>query len=128
MKKIQILLAAFIVVVLSAFVLVPASSAAASALDAACGVDNSNSPNSKVCQNKDDSTDGFVNSLVNTLLYIVGAISVVAIIIGGVMFTTSGGNSANIAKAKNTITYAVIGLVVSVLAYAIVNWVVDLFV
>jgi len=129
MKKIQILLAAFIVIALGAFVLVPASSAAAAgALDAACGVDNSNSPNSKVCQNKDDSTDGFVNSLVNTLLYIVGAISVVAIIIGGVMFVTSGGSSANVAKAKNTVTYAVVGLVVSVLAYAIVNWVVKLFV
>ena len=57
------------------------------------------------------------------LLFIIGAISVIMLIIGGIRYTLSGGDSGNVTAAKNTILYAIIGLVVAFLAFAIVNWV-----
>lgn len=61
--------------------------------------------------------------VVNTLLFVIGAISVIMLIIGGIRYTLSGGTAASVTGAKNTIVYALIGLVVAFLAYAIVNWV-----
>lgn len=68
-----------------------------------------------------------VKTIVNVLLYVIGVIAVVVIIIGGIRYTTSGGNAASVSAAKNTILYAVIGLVVALLAYAIVNFVIGVF-
>jgi multisubunit Na+/H+ antiporter MnhB subunit len=48
---------------------------------------------------------------------------VVVIILGGVQYTTSSGDPAKVKKAKDTILYGIIGLVVALLAYAIVNFV-----
>lgn len=62
-------------------------------------------------------------TITNTLLFILGAIAVIMIIIGGIRYVVSGGDSTSITGAKNTILYAVIGLVVAILAYAIVNFV-----
>jgi len=124
MKKIQTFIAAFILVAVSAFAFVPVSTVGAQALDGVCAA---NPGDSAVCANKDDKAEGFVGTLVNVLLYILGAISVIVLIIGGILYVISGGNSSSVAKAKNTITYAIVGLIVSFLAYAIVNWVVDLF-
>lgn len=56
---------------------------------------------------------------------IVGVIAVVMIIIGGLKYITSGGDSNSVSSAKNTLLYAVIGLVVVVLAQAIVFFVLD---
>lgn len=61
--------------------------------------------------------------VVNVLLFIIGAISVIMLIWGGIRYTTSAGNSASVTAAKNTIMYAIIGLVIAFLAYAIINWV-----
>jgi hypothetical protein len=68
-----------------------------------------------------------IKTIVNILLYIIGAVAVVMIVIGGVRYTTSNGDSAAVKGAKDTILYAVIGIVVSVLAYAIVNFVITQF-
>ena len=73
-----------------------------------------------------DLTDG-IKTVVNILLFILGAIAVIMIIIGGVRYTTSNGDSSAIKGAKDTILYAVIGLVVAILAYAIVNFVLGAF-
>lgn len=64
----------------------------------------------------------------NLFSAIVGIIAVVMIIVGGVKYITSGGDSGNIQSAKNTIMYAVIGLVVVALAQIIVNFVLERFV
>ncbi|MBQ6147510.1 hypothetical protein IJI70_01550 [Candidatus Saccharibacteria bacterium] len=65
-----------------------------------------------------------VNNIINIVLYVVGIIAVVMIIIGGVQYATSAGDTNKVTKAKNTILYGIVGLVISVLAYAIVNFVV----
>jgi len=77
----------------------------------------------------DDSADLGTNiqTIVNILLFILGAIAVVMIIIGGIKYTTSNGDSAAVTSAKNTILYSVVGLIVAILAYAIVNFVINAF-
>ncbi|HRQ87024.1 MAG TPA: pilin [Candidatus Saccharibacteria bacterium] len=82
---------------------------------------------SSVCASKDDNVKNLIGVIVNTLLFIVGAAAVLVIIIGGIMFVTSAGNQQTVATAKNAVLYAIIGLVVSFLAYAIVNWVFRIF-
>lgn len=61
-----------------------------------------------------------IKSLVNTLSIIVGAVAVVMIIVGGFRFITSGGDADGTKKARNTIIYAAIGLMVVILAQSIV--------
>lgn len=68
-------------------------------------------------------TGGVFTTIVNVLLFIIGAVSVIMIIFGGFRYVTSGGDSGGVTSAKNTILYAVVGLVVALLAYAIVNFV-----
>lgn len=63
-------------------------------------------------------------NITNTALFLIGAISVIMLIYGGIRYTISGGEASNVAAAKNTILYAIVGLVVALLAYAIVNFVV----
>ena len=70
---------------------------------------------------------GVFNTVTNVLLFIVGAVSVIMIIIGGMRYILSGGNSANVTAAKNTILYAIVGIVVAILGYAIVNFVITSF-
>lgn len=68
-----------------------------------------------------------LSSITDLLLFIVGAIAVVVIIVGGIRYATSGGDQNAVTGAKNTILYAVIGLVVAFLAYAVVKFVTGQF-
>jgi hypothetical protein len=70
-----------------------------------------------------DGPGSIFTTIVNVLLFLIGAISVIMLIYGGIRYTTSGGNSANVTAAKNTIMYAIIGLIIAFLAFAVVNWV-----
>ena len=70
-------------------------------------------------------TDGVFTKITNTVLYAVGIISVVMLIFGGLRYVISGGDSKKVTDAKNTIMYALIGLIISILAYAIVNFVIN---
>jgi len=66
---------------------------------------------------------GVITTITNTLLFVAGALAVIMIIIGGIRYATSGGNASNVTAAKNTILYAIVGLIIAFLAFAIVNWV-----
>lgn len=76
--------------------------------------------------NKDDAAD-MIKTVINILLYILGTIAVLVIIIGGIRYTTSNGEASSIKSAKDTILYAVIGLIVAMMAFAIVNFVIKAF-
>ena len=67
--------------------------------------------------------DVFKN-VVNILLFIIGAVSVIMLIYGGIRYTTSGGNANSVTAAKNTIMYSIVGLIIAILAFAVVNFVV----
>lgn len=69
-----------------------------------------------------------LTTVTNILLFLMGAVSVIMIIIGGFRYVTSQGDQTQMQSAKNTILYAVIGVVVSIAAYAIVSFVVAQFV
>jgi type IV secretory pathway VirB2 component (pilin) len=60
----------------------------------------------------------------NIVYGLAGIVAVITIIIGGILYTTSAGDSGNITKAKNLITYAVVGLVIVFAAFAITNFVI----
>lgn len=66
-----------------------------------------------------------ITKISDTLLLLVGVVAVLFIIIGGFQYITSAGNPENVSKAKNTILYAVIGIIVTLLAYGIVRFIVD---
>ena len=71
--------------------------------------------------------ESLVKQFVNIFLFAVGALSVIMLIWGGIRYTTSAGDSNKVTAAKNTVLYAIVGLVVAILAYAIVNMVIDKF-
>ena len=70
--------------------------------------------------------NGIFLQITNTILYAVGIIAVIMLIWGGVRYIISGGDSKKVTDAKNTILYAILGLVVALLSYAIVNFVLNI--
>lgn len=66
--------------------------------------------------------DGIFERVVNVLLFLVGAISVIMLIVGGIRYIVSAGDQNQVTSAKNTILYAIIGIIVAVLAWGIVNF------
>jgi hypothetical protein len=106
----------------------PVANAADCSTDASGGL----SGGAGCAQGKDQSTDlfgqnGIFKTITNVLLFIIGAISVIMLIIGGIRYVVSGGDSGAVTSAKNTILYAVVGIVVAILAYAVVNFVITSF-
>lgn len=79
---------------------------------------------SKVCKGTNkNSLNTLLTNVVNLLLTVIGIIAVIMIIIGGIRYTTSAGDSSQINSAKDTIIYAIVGLVIAILSFAIVNFV-----
>lgn len=68
---------------------------------------------------------GIFTTIINVMLYIIGAVSVLMLVYGGIRYTISGGDTSAVTAAKNTILYAVIGIVVALMSFAIVNFVVN---
>ena len=79
------------------------------------------------CNNKTDSDTlpSVVIAIINAVIGMLGLVAVVFIIIGGISYMTSSGETAKVEKAKKTILYAVIGLIVCALAFIIVNFVIN---
>lgn len=67
--------------------------------------------------------DGVIKTVVNILSVIVGIIAVIAVILGGAKYITSGGDSGKVASAKNTVIYALVGLIIVALSQVIVRFV-----
>jgi hypothetical protein len=62
-------------------------------------------------------------TIANVLIFLVGTAAVIFLIIGGLRYVLSQGNASAVEGAKNTILYAIIGIIVAVMAFAIVNFV-----
>ena len=67
--------------------------------------------------------NGVFSRITNTVLLGVGLVSVIMLVYGGLRYILSGGDNKKVTDAKNTILYSIIGLIISLLAYAIVNFV-----
>lgn len=66
---------------------------------------------------------GTVQNIINIVIGLVAVVAVVVMIIGGISFITSQGDAPKITKARNTILYGVVGLIIAVLSFAIVTFV-----
>lgn len=76
-------------------------------------------------QQASTSINSIIKTVVNIFSVVVGIVAVIMIIVGGFRYITSGGDSNNVSGAKNTIIYAIIGLVVVALAQFIVQFVLN---
>jgi len=72
-----------------------------------------------------NSLEKLIKTVINILSAVVGAVSVIMIIVGGFRYVTSGGDSNNVGAAKNTILYAIVGLVIVAVAQVIVQFVLE---
>jgi len=74
-----------------------------------------------VCSGDKTSAGAVFGTVANVMIYIIGGIAVVMIVVAGLRFVLSGGNADSARGARETILYAAIGLVVAIMAYAVVN-------
>lgn len=120
MNKLKLMIAGLLMVPTLAFAVAPVADAQTKDLNLRGGVESAKGEGSA---DKVDNPSDLVKSAVNIVLYVVGVLAVIMLIWGGITYTTSAGDSNKVTSAKNTIMYAVIGLVVAIFAYAIVNFV-----
>lgn len=78
---------------------------------------------SDLAEGSADNLNTLIGNIVNIFSVIVGIVAVIMIIVGGFRYITSGGDSGNVTGAKNTILYAIVGLVIVALAQFIVRFV-----
>lgn len=122
MKK---FLAVIGLVVTMAFVAAPAASAVD--LFKNCKSDNTDQCKLVKEDNLKTGSGSQIWTIVSFALGILGGIAIIVIVIGGFMYATSAGDSGKLTAAKNTILYAVVGLVVAIFAGAIVMFVTGFF-
>jgi len=133
MKKIKALMTA---IGIMALMLLPTAALAHVAMATSVDINNALCNGSNVSSGSDNNVassctpstgsnnlGNLVRELINILSWVVGVVSVIMIIIGGFRYITSGGESGGVTAAKNTIMYAIIGLVIVALAQVIVHFV-----
>ena len=84
---------------------------------------SSGSPNGVCGAASQDDFSKLMTNVINTILLVLGMIAVIMIIIGGIRYTTSNGDPSQVKSAKDTVLYAVVGLIIAIMAFAIVNFV-----
>ena len=120
MIKIKLFIASLFMLGGLAFLTPAPEAVAINVFDRSCNKDST----SELCSGRAETADNMVEPIVSTLLFVVGVVAVVVIIIGGILYVTSTGDPGKTKRAKDTILYAVVGLVVAIMAYAIVAFVV----
>ena len=78
----------------------------------------------KTAEENKEAFSGTVIGIINNVLGVIGLVAVVFVVYGGFLYLTSAGDASKTKKAKETLFYALIGLVIVGLAYAIVNFVI----
>ena len=118
------LLTGMMVLGLVALPLAPADAGAINVIKKNCKGGNGNTT---ICRNSGDKVQPLIQKIIRILLVVLGGIAVVMIIVGGIKYTASNGDSAQIKSAKDTILYSIVGLVIALLSYAIVEFVISYF-
>jgi cytochrome bd-type quinol oxidase subunit 2 len=127
------LMAASVLFAVAVPMLAPAAASAADAADPTtvqqglCAGANLNATDTTCDPTNDtaatDKINGLIKLVINMFSLVVGVVSVIMIIVGGLMYITSAGDSGKVQTAKNTILYAIIGLVIVALSQFIVRFV-----
>ena len=76
------------------------------------------------CDSSSGDLSGSIQTILSSIIGAAGIVAVIFIVIGGINYMTSGGDTGKLKKAKDTILYATIGLIICALSFAIVNWVI----
>lgn len=118
----------FLVIALSfIFLSLAAPSVNAQVMDKTC---TGSALNSSVCKAGSDDPitgdNGIIMKITRVISYIIGFVAVLMIIIAGLKFVTANGNSESIASARNTIIYALIGVVIAAFSQLIVRFVISI--
>lgn len=122
----QLLVASFVMIVGFSFMLVFATQVGAVDI---IGESCKGGVSSELCQADKENieTDGTIKTIVDVLMFLLGVVAVISIIIGGIIYVTSNGDSSKLTQAKNIILYAVIGLIVALMSWGIVRFILEQF-
>ena len=123
MKKSIISIAIMICAVFGASVLSTASLPGSASAQVSDGINTATT--SEMKGKSIDGDKGLIKTVVNVLLWAVGILSVIMIIFSGFRYITSAGDASKTKSAQSTLTYSVVGLIVAIMAYAIVNMVIN---
>lgn len=113
------------------FLVAPSSASAIDFIGDSCegnssdGICSSNTKGKTSAEVRADAASNIAN-IIDALLYLIGAIAIIMIVAGGFRFVTSRGDQNAVQQAKNMILYAVIGIVLALLAKVIVTFVVGM--
>lgn len=88
-----------------------------------CADDNYRRQHLEACTTSEDEISALIKDILNILSIVVGVVSVVMVIVGGLKYILSGGDSTQTASAKNTILFAIVGLVIVAFSQIIVRFV-----
>lgn len=125
-QKVKTLVLALTIALMGGLVLMPAPASADFKSGACEGVNTlSGSGGSSCSKTAERSLSKIIRTVIQIFSVIVGFISVVMIIVGGLKMITANGDSSAIASARSTITYALIGLVVVAMAQVLVHFVIQ---
>ncbi len=122
MKKSIISIAIMTCAVFGASVLSTASLSGSVSAQVSKGIDTATT--SEMQGKSIDGDSGLIKTVVNVLLWAVGILSVIMIIFSGFRYITSSGDASKTKSAQNTLIYSVVGLIVAIMAWAIVNMVI----
>lgn len=122
MKKSIISIAIMTCAVFGASVLSTASLSGSVSAQVSKGIDTATT--SEMQGKSIDGDSGLIKTVVNILLWAVGILSVIMIIFSGFRYITSSGDASKTKSAQNTLIYSVVGLIVAIMAWAIVNMVI----
>jgi hypothetical protein cdiviTM7_00617 len=123
MKKSIISIAIMICAVFGASVLSTASLSGSVSAQVSKGIDTATT--SEMKGKSIDGDKGLIKTVVNVLLWAVGVLSVIMIIFSGFRYITSSGDASKTKSAQSTLIYSVVGLIVAIMAWAIVNMVIN---
>jgi hypothetical protein len=130
-KKMKFALLAFVSVFMFTMpMLVPATASADDIANGLCNGANLQADTTQGCDSANDAAandkiNHIITVVINAFSLIVGIAAVIMIIVGGLKYIISGGEAGNVTSAKNTILYAIIGLVVVALAQFVVKFVLN---
>lgn len=123
--KLKVLILSSILVVAGMFALTPQLVAADAKSDICTGIGQTASTdpvtNQTTCGSNDSQLMGIANTIVTILSIVVGVVAVIMIIFAGYKYIVAGGDSGKISSAKNTLIYAIVGLIIASLAQLIVH-------
>lgn len=126
MKKLLVIVSVLVASILPVSVLAPQSALAQDASSqASCKALKDINPNSTGCAASDGQVNKIIRVALQMLSIVAGVIAVIMVIVSGLKYVTSQGDSNQISSAKNSLIYAIVGIVVVVFAQIIVQFVVD---